>query len=119
MNIGRLYPFPFHSQLMAPVALKVRDLAGDWEVGEPRIPVYSSVFLKHLQTPEDLKLEAFAGTVSPVRWFETVSRLRDDFGVRRLVNIGPTDTITKWIAQSQGYRDIEVIDAWELCKPGQ
>lgn len=119
MAIGRLYPFPFHSPLMVPVAEKVRVQCSDWQAQAPRIPVYSSIFLRHLETVEDMRAEAYAGTVSPVHWLDTLRNLRDDFGVRRLVNIGPTDTITKWLPDSLRLRDIEVIDAWTLCQPDQ
>ncbi len=116
IKIRKMYPYPFHSHLMTPVADSIRDLVSGWEIAPPAIPVYSSVFLRYLETGEDMREEALAGASSPIRWFDTIRNLRDQFGVRRLINIGPTDTITGWIPDSQDYGDIEVIDAWDICR---
>lgn len=115
LKINQLYPYPFHSELMRPVAESVRALVRGWEIRPPAIPVYSSIFLKHLTTADEMREEALAGASNPVHWFETIRNLRNEFGVTRIVNIGPTDTITAWIPQSAEFSDIEVIDAWDLC----
>ncbi len=115
LKINQLYPYPFHSGLMRPVAESVRALVRGWEIRPPAIPVYSSIFLKHLTTADEMREEALAGASNPVHWFETIRNLRNEFGVTRIVNIGPTDTITAWIPQSAEFCDIEVVDAWDLC----
>lgn len=115
LKINQLYPYPFHSDLMRPVAESVRALVRGWDISPPAIPVYSSIFLKHLVTADDMREEALAGASNPVHWFETIRNLRDGFGVTRIVNIGPTDTITAWIPQSVEFSDLEVVDAWDLC----
>jgi len=116
LKIRKMYPYPFHSHLMTPVADSIRSLVSGWKIDPPSIPVYSSVFLRYLETGEDIREEALAGASSPIHWFDTIRNLRDQYGVRRLINIGPTDTITGWIEESQDYGDIEVIDAWEICR---
>lgn len=114
LKINHMYPYPFHSDLMRPVAQSIRSLVEGWSIKPPAIPVYSSVFLKHLLTADDMREEALAGASNPVHWFETIRNLKSK-GVSRLVNIGPTDTITSWIPKSEEFGDITVIDAWELC----
>lgn len=115
LKINQLYPYPFHSDLMRPVAESVRTLVKGWDISPPQMPVYSSVFLKQLVTADDMREEALAGASNPVHWFETIRNLRADFGVTRIVNIGPTDTITAWIPQSTEFADLEVVEAWDLC----
>ncbi|HHZ09091.1 MAG TPA: ACP S-malonyltransferase [Rhizobiales bacterium] len=114
LKINQLYPYPFHSELMRPVAESVRGLVHGWDIRPPAVPVFSSIFLKHLVSADEMREEALAGASNPVHWFETVRSLRGE-GVTRIVNIGPTDTITSWIPQSAEFSDVEVVDAWDLC----
>ncbi len=115
LKINQLYPYPFHSELMRPVAESIRALVQGWDIRPPAIPVYSSVFLRPIATADDVREEALAGASNPVHWFETIRNLRNDFGVTRIINIGPTDTITAWIPQSAEFSDLDVVDAWDLC----
>jgi trans-AT polyketide synthase/acyltransferase/oxidoreductase domain-containing protein len=115
LKINQLYPYPFHSELMRPVAESVRMLVSGWDIKPPAMPVYSSIFLKLLVTADEMREEALAGASNPVHWFETIRNLRNEFGVTRIVNIGPTDTITAWIPQSAEFSDLEVVEAWDLC----
>ena len=115
LKINQLYPYPFHSDLMRPVAESVRGLVRGWDIRPPAVPVYSSIFLKHLVTADEMREEALAGASNPVHWFETIRNLRNESGVTRIVNIGPTDTITSWIPQSAEFSALEVVEAWDLC----
>ncbi|CAG1010197.1 Malonyl CoA-acyl carrier protein transacylase [Rhizobiaceae bacterium] len=115
LKISQLYPYPFHSELMRPVAESIRGLISGWDVRPPAIPVYSSVFLRPIVTADDVREEALAGASNPVQWFETIRNLRNEYGVTRIINIGPTDTITAWIPQSAEFSDVEVVEAWDLC----
>lgn len=117
MKVRTLYPFPFHSRLMMPIAAVMREFTGTWHVNDPEIPSYSSILLRHIETPEDLKLEALDGAASPVRWMDAVRSMQADHGVTRLVNIGPTDTITAWITQSRRVSGVGFVDAWDICEP--
>ena len=115
LKISQLYPYPFHSELMRPVAESIRALVQGWDIRPPAIPVYSSVFLRPIATADDVREEALAGASNPVHWFESIRNLRIVFGVTRIIYIGPTDTITAWIPQSAEFSDLDVVDAWDLC----
>lgn len=115
LKIRTLYDYPFHSMAMAPVAQEIQRNVGRWHPEHAVLPVYSSVYLKHISTPQEMTEEALAGACCPVQWKRAVEKLADEHSVTHLVNIGPSDTLTAWIAESEIHANITVVDAWDLC----
>src|SRR5437764_1298978 len=72
----------FHSPAMAPVVPEFRAALERVEFSPPRTPVVSST----TAAPFDDVRERLAGALtSPIRWRETLLRLRDEMGVRSFV----------------------------------
>jgi len=115
LKVRTLYDYPFHSSAMLAVSDVVKTNVGRWHPKTADKPVYSSVYLKHIATPQEMTVEALAGACSPVHWKQTVENLAFEHGVTHLVNIGPSDTLTSWIEQDERMARLTVVDAWDLC----
>ncbi|MCB1386913.1 MAG: ACP S-malonyltransferase [Nitratireductor sp.] len=117
LKTRQLYAYPFHSTAMLPLAHQMAANTGRWHPSPPCLPVYSTVELAFIQSVEETVSEALAGACRPVRWKQALDDLAHHHGMTRLVNIGPSDTLTGWIADNADYRDLEVLEAWDLCDP--
>ena len=79
---------PFHSTLMKPAAEKLRGFLGSVSVSAPRIPVVNNVDVAIVAEPEKIRDSLVRQAASPVRWVETVRKMRD-MGVTHVVECGP------------------------------
>jgi [acyl-carrier-protein] S-malonyltransferase len=86
----------FHSPLMEPAVEPFRRLAEHVEVRAPRVPVLSCVTAAPFQ---DVREQLVQAIVSPVRWTDVMSALRD-LGATRYVETGPGRVLTNLVRKS-------------------
>ena len=79
---------PFHSTLMRPAAEKLKGYLGGVALASPKIPVVNNVDVAIVSEPERIKEALGRQAASPVRWVETIQRMRD-MGVTHIVECGP------------------------------
>jgi [acyl-carrier-protein] S-malonyltransferase len=79
---------PFHSSLMRPAAARLEDYLAGVTLSRPRVPVIHNVDLASPQEPQAIKAALVRQAASPVRWVETIQRMRA-MGVTRVVECGP------------------------------
>jgi [acyl-carrier-protein] S-malonyltransferase len=79
---------PFHSSLMRPAAQRLEDYLAGVKLSRPRVPVIHNVDLASPQEPQAIKAALVRQAASPVRWVETIQRMRA-MGVTRVVECGP------------------------------
>jgi [acyl-carrier-protein] S-malonyltransferase len=86
----------FHSPLMEPAVEPFRRLTEHVEVRAPRVPVMSCVTAAPFQ---DVREQLVQAIVSPVRWTDVTSALRD-LGATRYVETGPGRVLTNLVRKS-------------------
>lgn len=78
---------PFHCQLMAPAADKMREALGKTDIRPPVVPVVANVTASAVSAPDqirDLLVEQITGRV---RWRESVTWMKEQ-GVTEMIEIG-------------------------------
>jgi [acyl-carrier-protein] S-malonyltransferase len=86
----------FHSPLMEPAVEPFRRLTEHVEVRAPRVPVLSCVTAAPFQ---DVRKQLVQAIVSPVRWTDVMSALRD-LGATRYMETGPGRVLTNLVRKS-------------------
>lgn len=114
LKIRDMLPFPVHSPVLKPVFSLLKEVISQWSFQDPKLNTFSSVWLKELTTADDIRAEALASAVEPVRWTETLAYLYEHKGVREFINIGPSNTLTSWVLSDEKYKDLQVTEAWDL-----
>lgn len=84
---------PSHCALMAPAAKAMVETLAEVEIQPPRIPVVHNANLQCHDRPDDIRNALVAQLCAPVRWTETVRRLRDH-GASVLAECGPGRVLT-------------------------
>ncbi len=79
---------PFHSSLMKPAALKLKDYLATVSLSQPKIFVINNVDVAVETEPQRIKDALVRQAAAPVRWVETIRRMRE-MGVTRIVECGP------------------------------
>jgi [acyl-carrier-protein] S-malonyltransferase len=79
---------PFHSTLMRPAAAKLATYLERVSVAAPQVRVINNVDVQAESEPARIKDALVRQAASPVRWVETVRRMKAD-GVTHLVECGP------------------------------
>jgi [acyl-carrier-protein] S-malonyltransferase len=79
---------PFHSTLMKPAALKLQDYLAAVSFSQPSISVINNVDVAIESEPQKIRNALVRQAASPVRWVETIRRMRE-MGVTRIVECGP------------------------------
>jgi [acyl-carrier-protein] S-malonyltransferase len=83
----------FHSPLMISAAEGMARAIETAAVEAPRVPLIANVTAEPLATADDVRREAVAQVVAPVRWIATVQRMAQD-GVTSFLEIGPGKVLT-------------------------
>lgn len=85
---------PFHSPLMAPAREGLEPLLAETGFGAPSVPVVINV--DAVPVTEGARCRDALGRQvdSPVRWVESVQRMRDEFGVDTFIEIGPGSVLS-------------------------
>jgi len=79
---------PFHSSLMRPAAEKLRSYLESVAVAEPKIDLVNNVDVAVRRQPAQIKDALVRQAASPVRWVETIRKMRA-MGVTHVLECGP------------------------------
>jgi [acyl-carrier-protein] S-malonyltransferase len=92
---------PFHSSLMQGAEERLRPHLVDTPFAIPAVPVYINVDAVPVSAPEVLRDALIRQVSRPVRWLESVRRMRED-GVTLCVEIGPGKVLAGLIKRIDG-----------------
>jgi [acyl-carrier-protein] S-malonyltransferase len=84
---------PFHSSLMRPAAEKLRSYLESVAVAEPKIDLVNNVDVAVRRQPAQIKDALVRQAASPVRWVETIRKMRA-MGVTHVLECGPGRVLT-------------------------
>jgi len=79
---------PFHSSLLAPAALRLRERLRDEAIATPSIPVVNNVDVAFESEPDRIRDALARQAASPVRWAEIIRAMAAG-GVTHVVECGP------------------------------
>jgi [acyl-carrier-protein] S-malonyltransferase len=91
---------PFHCALMQPAAERLQPVLGDTAFADLSVPLITNVDAAIITSGEQARAALVRQVASPVRWSESVERLRDA-GVTRFVELGPGKVLSGLIKQMQ------------------
>jgi [acyl-carrier-protein] S-malonyltransferase len=84
---------PFHSPLMEPAALKMREALDAVTIRPPAVPIVSNVTATEISEPDTIRRLLVEQVISRVRWRETILSLRS-LGVETTVEAGGGKVLT-------------------------
>ena len=79
---------PFHSSLMKPAGEKLKEEAEKYDFREGTAKLIANTTAEIISSPEEIKKEIYAQSFGPVKWVDTVNRLKEN-GVDTIYEIGP------------------------------
>ncbi|MCS6763068.1 MAG: ACP S-malonyltransferase [Candidatus Protistobacter heckmanni] len=79
---------PFHSSLLAPASLRLKDYLQKVAISAPAFPMVNNVDVAVVRDPDAIKDALVRQAAAPVRWVETV-RAMAEAGVTHIVECGP------------------------------
>ncbi len=79
---------PFHSSLLKPASDRLREYLANVTISAPAIPVINNVDVAVVSDPAAIKDALVRQAASPVRWVETIQKMKAD-GISRVVECGP------------------------------
>ena len=79
---------PFHSSLMKPAGEKLKTEAEKYDFREGTAKLVANTTAEIISSPEEIKKEIYAQSFGPVKWVDTVNRLKEN-GVDTIYEIGP------------------------------
>lgn len=79
---------PFHSSLMKPAGKKLKEEAEKYDFREGTAKLVANTTAEIISSPEEIKKEIYAQSFGPVKWVDTVNRLKEN-GVDTIYEIGP------------------------------
>lgn len=88
----------FHTQAMAPAALRFRRTLEGIEIREPDVQVISS---RSARPFTDIAAELASGLLDPVRWIDVVAELERE-GVSRFIELGPGKALSRLVRACAG-----------------
>ncbi len=93
---GRAIPLPvsgaFHSPLMEYAREGLGEVLEAVTIDEPDCPVYLNVTAEPTTDPDEIRQRLMEQLLSPVRWAQSLRRMRDD-GATRFVEVGAGDVL--------------------------
>lgn len=92
---------PFHSSLLKPASDRLREYLASVTVNAPVIPVINNVDVAVLNDPTAIKDALVRQAASPVRWVETVQKMKAD-GISRVVECGPGKVLAGLVKRIDG-----------------
>ncbi|CAJ0688149.1 ACP S-malonyltransferase [Ralstonia wenshanensis] len=92
---------PFHSSLLKPASDRLREYLASVTVSAPVIPVINNVDVAVLNDPAAIKDALVRQAASPVRWVETVQKMKAD-GISRVVECGPGKVLAGLVKRIDG-----------------
>ena len=79
---------PFHSSLMKPAGEKLKTEAEKYDFREGTAKLVANTTAEIISSPEEIKKEIYAQSFGPVKWVDTVNRLKEN-SVDTIYEIGP------------------------------
>jgi len=92
---------PFHSSLLKPASDRLREYLANVTVAAPVIPVINNVDVAVVSDPAAIKDALVRQAASPVRWVETVQKMKGD-GITRVVECGPGKVLAGLVKRIDG-----------------
>ena len=90
---------PFHCAMMEPAARKLQDAFKAISFKMPTIPCFSNVDARPYKDENCIAEQLCIQAKSPVLWEQTIRRLRDD-GVTTFIELGPGNTLSKFVKKT-------------------
>lgn len=84
---------PFHSSLMKPAGEKLKKEIETYEFKDTKIKLIANTTAEIISTGNELKEEIYNQSFGPVRWVETIEKLKEN-GVETIYEIGPGKTLS-------------------------
>lgn len=98
---------PFHSRLLEPAAQVLAEALDKIEIQRPAMPVINNVDVNTADTPEDIVDALVRQAWHPVRWVETIRKMKED-GVTHIVECGPGKVLSGLVKRIE--RDLIVLN---------
>ncbi len=102
---------PFHSSLMKPAGDELKVYLDTLAIKEAKVKLVANTSVEFIVNPEDLKEELYKQTFGPVRWVETVEKLKAE-GVTKLYEIGPGKVLKGLVRKIN--KELELINIEKL-----
>ena len=99
---------PFHSALMRPAAERLGTYLADVPVAVPKFPLINNVDVKIETQPSAIKSALVRQAASPVRWVETVKRMRAE-GVTHVLECGPGKVLAGMAKRIDGELEVHAL----------
>lgn len=96
---------PFHSSLMKPAGEKLREEVEKYNFNTPTAKLVANTTATILESVEDVKNEIYAQSFGPVKWVETIQKLKEE-GVTTIYEVGPGKVLNGLIKKID--KEIEV-----------
>ena len=78
----------FHSPLMEPAGVKLKEAIDNTEFKTPICPVYQNVNAQKVTSPEEIRKNLIAQLTAPVKWTQSVQQMLSD-GATEFTEVGP------------------------------
>ncbi|NPV52144.1 MAG: ACP S-malonyltransferase [Firmicutes bacterium] len=85
---------PFHSSLMKDAGDRLAPYLEAVEIQQPAVPFVANVTADFTSDPGQIRDLLRKQVSSPVRWWESISRLWERAGIRRFIEIGPGQVLS-------------------------
>jgi [acyl-carrier-protein] S-malonyltransferase len=99
---------PFHSALMRPAAERLGSYLADVTVSVPKFPLVNNVDVKVETQPPAIKSALVRQAASPVRWVETVQKMRAE-GVTHVLECGPGRVLAGMVRRIDGALQVHAL----------
>jgi len=99
---------PFHSALMRPAAERLGAYLADVPVAVPKFSLINNVDVKIETQPSAIKSALVRQAASPVRWVETVKRMRAE-GVTHVLECGPGKVLAGMAKRIDGELEVHAL----------
>lgn len=103
---------PFHSSLMKPAGEKLKEEAEKYNFQPGTAKLIANTTAEIISTPEEIKAEIYAQSFGPVKWVDTVKKLKEN-GVDTIYEIGPGKVLAGLIKKID--KEIKVISINSLA----
>lgn len=87
---------PFHTQLLEPASIQLKEAIKVVSINEPALPVVSNTIAEVFKDKEQIKEMMVKQVMSPVYWEDSV-RTMIDLGVDTFIEVGPGKTLSSFI----------------------
>lgn len=92
---------PFHCQLMAPAAEKMREALGKTDIRPPVVPVVANVTANAVSAPDQIRNLLVDQITGRVRWRESVTWMKEQ-GVTEMIEIGSGKVLAGLVKRIEG-----------------